>query len=533
MIKNIFKFLAIVLIIACLVVGLLVGIMFVFPSVELFGFRYVANHKEYGLKMTESEFSNITKINVETNNYDVVIVPNSNKDIASNNVLRIVISNNYTGFANKNNKGVMLLNTKTNEMVNVTTFENNLIDSNLIKNGTEFTIKLGEPSGVVSYNNSKVLIAMPENASGVEYNIVTNKGKINFAQSSENKSRNLLTSNITIKVNSAFGSFNIDNAKMSNDSTLNIENYLGKVDINSDKIANVNINSNSGNFTFKNIGFDGYNANLTVKGNNPYVTVNKIYGSVNFNTTTGYLKCTELLGDGIIETKNGIVRIDKALNGISVKNESGETTIKQLGEDGASTKSAEFESVKGAINLGTEGAGVYYLSRIKTTSGKVNIKNLYYNGAVIESTSGKVDVEFAKNGVQKDLTVTSNQGAITLTNVYGNITAKTTKSKIKASFVSMSSLSTFETDNGEVELVLPTPTDSELEKYNLDLKNKNNTTNKSNKLTIKLASFTQTKFEGNKDTDGYYTFTRSFPESSTTTNTISVKTNSGRINIHE
>ena len=253
MIKNIFKFLAIVLIIACLVVGLLVGIMFVFPSVELFGFRYVSNHKEYGLKMTESEFSNITKINVETNNYDVVIVPNSNKDIASNNVLRIVISNNYTGFANKNNKGVMLLNTKTNEMVNVTTFENNLIDSSLIKNGTEFTIKLGEPSGVVSYNNSKVLIAMPENASGVEYNIVTNKGKINFAQSSENKSRNLLTSNITIKVNSAFGSFNIDNAKMSNDSTLNIENYLGKVDINSDKIANVNINSNSGNFTFKNI----------------------------------------------------------------------------------------------------------------------------------------------------------------------------------------------------------------------------------------------------------------------------------------
>lgn len=535
LIKNIFKYLIILLFLAFLVCGIFIGIMFFFPSTQIFGFKYVANHTDNGISLNESVLSGVTKINIDTDNYDIIIKPNSTKGISSNNSLWIAIHNDYTGFANVNNNGLMIENCNTKELITASSLAGGMLDPNLIRvgNTSEFSLKIAEPSGVVSYGNSYVIVGVPENVTGVEFVVNTNKGEISFAKNEDNPSKMVSTSNITLNVNSARGSFNLDNANMQDGSNLNIKNYLGRVTINSEKIGNVNIDSNSGNFTFKNIGYEGFTGgNLTVTGNNPYVSVDTIYGSCSFQTTTGFLKCKELKGDAVkIKTSNGIVRIDKALKGIDVESESGEITIGQVGDSTSLAGTANVTTNSGAITLGSEDAGVYIHTQITSKSGRVIVKNLYHNNSEISTTKGSVKVDFAKDEKLKNLKVETESGAIELNNVYGDITAKTGKSsKIKAQFISLSNASNFTTDAGEVELILPSPTDVSNKQYNLDLKSKNN---KDNKLNITIGDYSISKFEGEKNEEGYYSLLKTFPEDKVTTNTIKVTTKSGKINIHE
>jgi len=536
LVKNLLKYFLILIVIIFCVAGLLTGIMFLFPNVNLFGFRFAANKDANGILLMNPE---ITEIQVETNNYDIVIVPNSERDIATNVRFRIVIENNFTGFTNakyndKTINNTMFENIETGEYIPVSEFKANNLSSFVKQTGesTKYVVKLKEPTGLMSFGSSRVVIYMPENAENVVYNLKTNTGDITFEKSSINPAQALNTSDITIDVKSYKGSFNLDNAKMAENSNLNIANYLGRVSINSEKIGNVLITSNSGNFTFKNIGYEGFAGNLTVSGNNPYVRVNTIYGNVNFDATTGFLEAKQIKGDSIINTENGIIRIDKALGGIETNNNSGETTIKQIGELNSPSKSVNIVSKSGAINLGgtAEGQGVYYLEKISAESSKVVVNNMYSSFSEIETTKGSVTVNFATSEGTKNLKVTTNSGAITLKNIYGAIDAKTgNSSKIYAEFskLALGEASSFATDEGTIELVMPAPTDSADKQYVL------NALNRQNKLNVQVGNFTKTSFDGEKDAQGYYNFNKIFPENVATTNTINVKTNSGKIIVKE
>lgn len=520
--KTILKFALIVLTVVALAFAMICGILFFFPSTQIFGFRYVKNSNENSIIIADAS---VTKINLETNNYDVVIKPNSVNNLANNPNLSVVVVNDYTGFANNNNTGTLVKNITNDEFVSIDEFKSPNLS--YFKSGSEYTIILKEPTGVVSYGGSKIIVSVPENASGVEYNITTNKGAISFSKSDINTTKVISSSDVNIAVNSASGSFNLDNLNMIENSTLNIKNFLGRVNINSEKIGNVKINSNSGNFTFKNIGYEGFDGKLTVEGNNPYVTVNKIFGGVEFKTTTGLLSCKEIVGDSIIETDNGIIRIDKILGGLSAKNTSGELTIKQIGENSSNKKLVNIETKSSSVTLGTDTLPVYYLTSITGEKSNVKVLNLYEKNAKISTTKGSIKVDFNNNGEQKDITVASTSGAIELTNVYGNVNAQSTSGKIKCIFTHISSLSEFNTDGGEVEIVLPAPTNDANKQYCLNLNNK------SNKVNVKIGEFNLTSFSGEKNNENYYNFTKTFPMDVTTTNTISVKTNSGKINIHE
>lgn len=520
--KTLFKFILIVALVVVLACSFVAGILFFFPKTQIFGFKFVKNHNENSIIIADAS---VTKINLETNNYDIIIKPNSVNNLANNSNLSIVVVNDYAGFANKNNAGTLVKNITNDEYVKIDEFQSpNLY---YFKSGSEYTISLKEPTGVVSYGSSKVIVSVPENASGVEYNITTNKGAISFSKNDINTSKVISSGDVNISVNSASGSFNLDNLNMKENSTLNIKNFLGRVNINSEKIANVKIDSNSGNFTFKNVGFEGFNGKLTVSGNNPYVTVNKVYGGVEFKTTTGLLSCKEIVGDSIIETDNGIVRIDKIRGGLSHKSTSGEVTIKQIGENASSKKSVSIETKSGSVNLGTSTTPVYYLTNVIGEKGNVKVLNLYDTNSTIKTTKGSIKVDFAKDNNQKDITVSSSSGEIQLNNVFGNVNAQSTSGKIKTTFTQISSLSEFNTEKGSVEIVLPAPTNDENKQYTLNLNNK------SNNVNVKIGEFSLTKFAGSKNADGYYNFIQTFPTDKTTTNTISVKTNSGKINIHE
>ncbi|MBE5746001.1 MAG: DUF4097 domain-containing protein [Clostridiales bacterium] len=541
LIKNMLKYLLILLVIVVGALSLVGGIMFLFPNITILNFKYIANHTdEYVLFQNKA----ITKINVETNNYNIIIMPNSEKNVSNNTQFKIVVDNDFMGFANQNYEIKLEIPSSSDEKEYVNVSDFNEVNFANFYNDGEITLKLVEPTGLVSYLNSQIIFYIPETATNIEYNVKTNAGSILFAQNSNNPSKKLSTSDIDIHVSSVQGSFNLDNAKMEDGSDLVISNYIGKVNINSDNIGNVIIDSNSGNFTFKNIGYNGFDGgNLTINGNNPYVRANTIYGDVEYDSTTGFLQAKQINGDAIISTENGIIRIDKALGGIQLSNNSGETTIKQIGEADSTSKSVSINSKSGAITLGgrvetssdteeqkKEPKGIYWLNNINAQSSKIIITNLYASESEIVTTTGSVLVNFGESDDTKNLNVETRSGAITLNNIYGKINASTQKSsKIKASFnkIATGETSTFKTIEGAIELTLPAPTDNTEKQYNLSLKSRRN------RVNVNIGNFSLTSFEGEKDSDQYYNFTRAFPQNAATTNTISLVTNSGTLVVKE
>jgi len=530
LIKKMLKYLFILIIIAVLACSIMAGVLFLFPNASLFGFRFASGHKENIAIETSSV---ITKVNVETNHFNIVIKPNCDESKSSpdNENLRVVINNDYTGYSKNGLNSVQIKKVDTDEFLDASKFDN--VSLAHFKNGDELTLVLNEPDGVISYGSSSVIVFLPENATGVEYNLKTNTGKISFEKNNFDESKTISTKNITLSVASAFGSFSLDNASMQDGSDLIISNYIGRVEINSEKIGNVKINSNSGNFTFKQIGYEGFDGgNLTVEGNNPYVRVTgTVFGSVTYtNVTTGFVEIGTIQGDLIYESKNGILRVDKILGSVNTDNESGETTIKQIGDGSVTSTSANIKGKSGAINLGTDDTKIYYLSYVKTDSGRVVIKNLASSvSQEIETTKGSVEVEFSEDENQKDLKVSTESGSVTLKKVYGKMNITTgNSSKIYAEMVAISTESNFVTDGGEVELVLPAPTTAENRKYKLAIMNK-----QKNKMDIKIGNFAKTEFDGEQDENQFYHFSQVFPQEETTENIINIKSNSGLIKVHE
>lgn len=536
LIKKMLKYVFVLAIIMVVVCALICGILFIFPSLSLFGFRYASNHKQnIAIEAKTTESVNLLTVNVETNNYNIIIKPNCDESEKNpdNENLRVVINNNFTGFSNNGLNSVQIKNNQTGEFEDVSNFDSkNFIN---FKNDGELNIVLKEPSGIISFGTSSVIIYLPENIeNNVVYNLKTNSGKISFEKNSYDTTKVVSTGDITLSVAGAKGSFNLDNAAMADGSNLNITNYIGRVEINSEKIGNVFINSNSGNFVFKQIGYEGFDGgNLTVVGNNPYVTVKgKVFGNVVFkNIVTGFADIDQINGELIYESENGILRVNKVLNNVTIINNSGEITIKQIGENNGTYLPVNITSNSAKITLGTNETKIYSLTQIDTKTSKVVIKNLAFSGSnipTISTTKGSVDVEFSDDENVKNLTISTQSGAISLKNVYGKIDAQTgNSSKIYAEFKGVCTNSNFVTDGGEIELKLPYPTTVENKKYSLNVLNK-----QKNKLNIEIGGFSLTEFEGDKDADGYYNFNRVFPQSETTDNVINVKSNSGKIKIH-
>lgn len=530
LIKNLIKYFLILLIIVVLAGALMAGVMFVFPSVSLFGFRYVSSHSEYGF--ISDVGNSITKINVETDNYDIIVRPyRSSKSEPTTTKICISVVSSLTGYSRNGINETQVKKVGTEEYKSVSLLEN---DPKLIQNedGTEFTIVLNEPTGVVAYGNSKVIISVPEVSQNVQYNLKTNNGAISFEKNSENEEQMISASNVDVTVSSIRGSLNLNNLSMADGSDLFINNYIGRVKVDSTKLGNVTINSNSGNFEFAQIGYEGPSnvGKLTVKGNNPYVKVGTVYGAVNYGkdgaVTTGYLEIGTLKKEIIYNSINGILKIDKALSTIEATTESGEITIGQIGEKGDNFQ-VDINSKSGKVTLGGENKNVYCLSKVLTESGRVVVNNFSEENhdCEIETTSGSIEVTFEKSDAIKNLIAKTSSGAITLNNICGEVSATTgNNSKIYANFYKVSKKANFNTSNGEVEIVLPVPTNTNI--YQLNLKNKQNN------LNVDIAGYEKTSFDGEK-VDEYYQFSKVFPDGKTGANEICVTTSSGRISVHE
>ncbi len=521
-VKKLFKYLVIIALVLGLTCGLIAGILFIFPNASLFGLRYSAKHKE---EIAGEINATLTKVNIETNNFDVVIKPSADADTSGdNNNLRVVIANNFTGYSNNGLTDTQIKKSDSDEFVNSAEIINYFPS---FYNGSELNLILKEPTGLISYGSSKVVVYVPANAEGVEYSIKTNTGKIYFDKNSNNSSKTLSTKNINLEVKSSKGTFALDNVDMMAGSNLTISNYIGRVEIKSINIQNVNINSNSGNFEF-----DKISGNLTVEGNNPYIRANEVSGNVFYqNVVTGYVDIKQIGGELFYKSENGVLKVGKVLGTTTVENKSGETTINQIGEEG-SDFSAKITTDSGFVTLGTDSTQIYTLTSVKTGKGKVVIKNLASSVKdEISTNSGRIEIDFVNSASQKNLKATSSSGDIIVRNAYGNLDFETAgKAFIYAELLSVAQNNKFVAEKGGIELKLPAPTNAGEKQYVLNLKNTVN-----NNLNLEIGNFIKTDFANNKDADNMFVLNQVFPTDKTESevlNKIEAQT-SGVIKIHE
>ena len=529
LIKNLFKYLLILIGVAAFAIAAMASIMFFFPNVSLFGYHYQASHKNHILMLNTDS---ISKVKVVTNNYNINIRPNDN--LTNPDVFRIVIKDDYVGFTNSKEKE-LFVNGK-----GVSEFSAENIENYQEATG-EYIFDLTELTGIIAYGSSSVDVYVPTNFT-TEYYLETHAGKINFQANPNNLNEKVHTDNITIKVNSSRGDFDIEHVNIEPTATVDITNYLGRTNISNEIGGSVKISSKTGSFYFSKI-----NQNLIVSGENPYVSFNELGGYLKFTSPSGLLDAGIVNGNVKVETSNGTIKIRKIVNLATVDNSYGDVVINQIGENEMDDSySVSITGGTGTIQIGQEQVydnvsykGVYgKISSIITTTGRVVLENVYSpltladNETKITTTKGSVTVNFADTNTPKVkfIVVSTESGAIKLNNIYGEIEAQTQNSAtITATFKALYKVANFTTDEGAINLKLAYVTNAENRQLVLNM------LNKANKVNLEIGDFAVNSFDENsKDQDGYYTSQHYFPtEITSSDNVITAKTNNGRIKISD
>lgn len=550
LIKGLIKYLFILIALLALGVGILATVMFLVPSVEILGYRFKASHETYSFVLTES--NDINKIKIITSGYNINIKPNTNQ--LTPNAFFIDIVNNYTGYSNSENDEVLVNGKKVSDVDKFS--KENLLENkvdeegNIIMNGENpqkiagsYVIDLTELSGVLSLGSSNVTLYVPQNKNYVDYSLETKSGKISFPKVNDSTSK-VKTNNLNISTTSPRGTFSLDNVEMVNTATLEVENFLGRININSNIGGSVKISSKTGSFIFNDIGTEGVSkiedesvsgANevmLLITGDNPYVSFKKLNGSLKLTSPSGIVEGEIVNGDIISNTKSARIEVAKILGGCNIQTEQGVVIINQIGENINELRPINITTKTGEIKLGLEkivGEKTYKniygkISTIVTTSGKVTLANVLNNINSVSTESGIVNVSFVKNDTIKNANITTLSGAINIENINGNITAKTENSApIKASYYLIGGKSTFTTDEGDINLTIFAPTNATTKQYKLDMKSK------SNKFNCEIGKYTLSKLDETSKVEGYYQTQQNFPSDAQNPYTLTLKTNMGKI----
>ena len=555
LIKGLFKYLFILLGLLALGVAILAAVMFFVPSVSIFGYRFKSSHAEHTISLAET--TDINKVTIKTSAYNINVKPNTNS--ISPNTFYITIKNNYTGYANSKNDEVLINGQKISEInkfTNDSILENKVdAEGNVVMNGDQpvkiagsYMIDLTELSGIISLGGSNVTIYVPQTSHYIDYTLETRSGKISFSKVAGSDSK-VKTNNLNISTTSARGTFSLDNVEMVSTATLEIKNFLGRIQINSDIGGSVKISSKTGSFMFNNIGTEGVSSiegetvesgtkqvMLLITGDNPYVSFKKLNGSLKLTSPSGIVEGEIVNGDIISNSTNARIEVAKLLGGCNIQTKQGNVIINQVGESIAELRPINITTTTGEVKLGQEKKivrdeetityGYVYgkVSTIVTTSGKVTLDNVLNHIDNISTDNGYVNVTFAKNSTVKNANISTKSGAININNIYGNVVAKTENSApINASYYQIGGSSDFTTDEGNIKLTIFAPSDESSKQYRLSMKSK------SNKFDCQIGNYTLTKLGEETKVDGYYTTQNNFPTDATPTFTLNLKTNAGKI----
>ena len=440
------KFWKYFLILILLLLGLAcVGILFLFfvPNSNLFGIQYVAYRQAF--YSTTYDASTISKITLNSLNYDVRIVP------SNDNTIKASVHSFAFGFLR---------------------VENNVLNITSSTENGELVFNVSEPFGAVVPNNSYVELLYPQkqldlalnnnqanitiNSSNIEIqnlSYVTTAGNFNLSlgkvlgtldldigNSTFTLSSNVTTGENTVNLKLTTGKF--DSSSCSLGSVNVLKNTRGIINlgqcqtltqdvevaggsIKAKKVGQVSIKSSDTNVNFEEVSY-GARIKLSSMGK---INIGKISGSSVLITNNGDITIGSNNSALSAETKNGNIKVTDAIATVNVTTERGSVTV-NFAEDAPaySASSATRHLIaslrKGSLNC----SGVDRIQVISTDNGsvKANLRNVLDDN-FITAKNGNVNLIIEKSAVYKLVTKsTSGNVKVNLSQIsnYGGYTFK-------------------------------------------------------------------------------------------------------------
>lgn len=368
MIKKIFRY---VIILLLLLLGLCaIGLLFLFfvPNSSIFGITYIGKKTEF---VTQGyDLSKVSSIEVNSNAYNVRVINGTNEDKIS-----VYVYSDTFGYV-----------LKKNSQVNLTT---KLYSSKL-------TFTLTEPHGFAYKNNSYVEIRLPKTTDEQSLNLTLNN---NSAKTDVNcKSTNI--NNLTYKTNSGDLNLNEGTLKGNINLTLNKGNAY----------FNGGINLNNNNLTFSQTYGDLQTAEGKVLGNITHTSNNTGRVSIgecakytaDLGTAGGQINLGKTTDEVNINSTDTHVSIKEAVSTVNINlTKSGSVNIETLSDNGNANAST-IRTANGKINIGTSKKFLM----LRSTGGNVEVGKMYVAVDVV-TESGNVTVTFATDAGEFDANSTT------------------------------------------------------------------------------------------------------------------------------
>lgn len=401
------KLLTTVLILLGIVLGaaaICVGVMIIFPDVNIFGYYYFQDKSVYNdtLAIPATQLKNLS---IETKDYHVEI---SQDDTLGNNV-KVEFYSKYIGLIKADEDGKLVRNALCNKQVTT--------DS--------VTLTTTEPTGIVIPSETVVKVIIGQGVNLNDLNISLNGGNFTI---DENASVN--ANNFTYERVATLGKTELGNLKVNK--SLNVNNTAGQLDFSNivASTADVNIKTRIGTFTFGDIN------NLKVESEvTPYITAGNILGEVQYFAKSGKLTANDVTGAIGVRSNSATLVFGTVKNQIDILNydteyksteKSSNTSIEieNLGEVGAYGQDVEINLLNGYIKVKNVNRKANFITHngditlgSKSTSTNVNAD------ISIKTNNGRVNAYFNKTNAHQ-FTIEANEGSINAYNV--NLSADST-----------------------------------------------------------------------------------------------------------
>lgn len=407
------------------------GVLVLFPTVSIFGIKYVSTRQETEQTVVLKNSSNgvltsnlsSTKLVIQTDGFDVKLV----KYNVLHDKIHIGILNELNGFANNGVDDASVQTTYSYETQTV-------------------TVTTTEPSGFIPYRRTLLTIGLPkyfmeENGMSVEFR--TNKGLLTIGDD-----ENLINiKNLEAECLEYKGGLSLDNVNVHQKFTIN--NILGRIVVEQNLSAEVEINSRIGTYIFNNINI------LTVKGsdvegvnNAPSITVKKV-DTVLYEAESGILNIEEITDDIIINTKNAEINIGKASKTLTIDAENSYINIDEVGTRTISSSPSNINTYRGKVTINNSNTAL----NIITQSANIEVLNAY-KLVHAESAIGAIKVSFDETNTNTTaimLEVVTEEGSVNVANIKGAVNIQAINSTITADFLSVNGTNIIQSGAGPID----------------------------------------------------------------------------------
>jgi len=493
-IKGIFTY---TLIFIGLIIGvgvILVGIMYFFPGVSIFGYKfYHGNDKGtiYEIVSSAVQKSNqngiiyidkgitddIDALEIVANSYNIEVKVFKGVAGASQS-FRVEFTRSITGFVSKDSNGPWFTVEAKKKILTGESNEKNVV-----------TFTAHEPDGLYMNRNAHITVWVADNLSSGTLNdlrIESGRGSVKFEQgflaeldktgdptlnvknlAIKDKANTLEIKHVNILENLVIDA---DSSNMTIDRALNCN-----VDLNCKKgkfkFGSIEKNSSLTNMT---VNVDAVNADVQFGNIDADVHLTSDYGLFRADTVTGSFTS---LGHNVVDNNNACDIIINKIEGMTIiQNDSGKVTIGQVGlvEKTASSADLRIDTKSGNVTI-TD----CFAKKVEVTSkrGAIKLGNALCE-ATVKTTYGAVDIEFMADDAKVEGVATSDiataisnlktaklavstgvdggNGAITVKNVRGQATLNSGGSgKVTAHFLNVTGENSISCSRGNVEVVVP------------------------------------------------------------------------------